>query len=302
MFETITLDKLRLFLSVAEEGSFSAAGRRLNRVQSAVSQGIASLENDLGVALFERTGRRPSLTPFGRSLLIDAQQIFDNVEALRSKATKFSEGLESEIALVADTITPTSLLISVAREFQTTFPSVALRMHNEVMDSVLALVRNGECHLGLAGHAERASEGLRRQFITEIAMIPVAAPEHRLATIAAPVPTRALLGETQIVVSQHSKTPGPDHGVLSAATWRVADMATKRELVLAGLGWGSLPRESIASDLANGALVELALEEWGGRPSVVDLSVVVRSGATLGPAGQWLFDRLQSAAQAQTNR
>lgn len=60
MFETITLDQLRLFLCVAEEGSFSAAGRRLGRVQSAVSQGVANLESALGVLLFDRTGRRRS--------------------------------------------------------------------------------------------------------------------------------------------------------------------------------------------------------------------------------------------------
>lgn len=301
MFETITLDKLRLFLTVAQEGSFSAAGRRLDRVQSAVSQGIASLESDLGVALFERTGRTPKLSQAGRSLLIDTQQIFAQVEKLRSKATKLSEGLESEVSLVVDTITPTSLLIPLVREFQVTFPSVALRIRSEVMGSVLGLVRTGDCHLGLAGYAEQHGDGLRRQFIMDIAMVPVAAPTHRLATLASPVPTSAVLGETQIVVSQHSKTPGPDHGVLSAATWRVADMATKRELVLAGLGWGSLPLETVEDDLALGTLQELSLEEWGGRPTVVALSAVVRTGGTLGPAGQWLLDKLQSGVYSRGN-
>ena len=295
MFETLTLDKLRLFLAVAEEGSFSAAGRRLQRVQSAVSQGIASLETDLEVALFDRSGRLPTLTPAGRSLRINAQQVFDQVEILRAKAANFSEGLESELSLVTDTITPTSLLIPLVRSFKETFPSVALRLHNAVMDSVVALVRDGECQLGVAGYAESAGDGVRRQLIADVMMIPVAAPGHPLASIRSAVPTSALLGETQIVVSQHSKTPGPDHGVLSASTWRVADMATKRELLLAGLGWGSLPSE-LDSDLEDGRLCELSLEEWGCRPYAVPLSAIVRTGTPLGPAGQWMLERLQAGA------
>ncbi len=297
MFETITLDKLRLFLCVAEEGSFSAAGRRLKRVQSAVSQGIASLETDLGLALFDRSGLRPTLTDAGRALLVDAEQIFDHVATLRTKATKFSEGLESELSLVTDSITPASLLIPVVKKFQETFPTVSLRLRNEVMDSVLELVRCGECQIGLAGYAERNSDGLRRQLLTQISMVPVAAKRHRLSALSAPVATRSLVGETQIVVSQHSKAPGPDHGVLSASTWRVADMSTKRELIIAGLGWGSLPHELVAGDLEKGDLCELSLEEWGGRPSTVDLSVVARAGAVLGPAGQWLLGALQAAGE-----
>ena len=70
MIEGVTFDQLRIFVAAAEERSFSAAGRRLGRAQSVVSQAIANLEEQLGVELFRREGRYPELTPGGELLLL----------------------------------------------------------------------------------------------------------------------------------------------------------------------------------------------------------------------------------------
>jgi Bacterial regulatory helix-turn-helix protein, lysR family len=60
MLDGISLDQLHTFLAAADEGSFSAAGRRLRRGQSVVSQSLANLEGQLGVKLFDRSGRPAS--------------------------------------------------------------------------------------------------------------------------------------------------------------------------------------------------------------------------------------------------
>jgi DNA-binding transcriptional LysR family regulator len=75
MLETVTLDHLRIFIAAADEGSFSAAGRRLRRAQSVVSQVIATLEGQLGVPLFDRGSRYPRLTDQGCALLADARAV-----------------------------------------------------------------------------------------------------------------------------------------------------------------------------------------------------------------------------------
>ena len=59
MLEAVTLDQIRTFIAAAAEGSFSAAGRKLHRAQSVVSQTLANLEGQLGVKLFDRRGRLP---------------------------------------------------------------------------------------------------------------------------------------------------------------------------------------------------------------------------------------------------
>src|SRR5712691_9904142 len=62
MLDGVSLDQLRTFIAAADEGSFSAGGRRLRRAQSVVSQTLANLEAQLGVKLFDRSIREPALT------------------------------------------------------------------------------------------------------------------------------------------------------------------------------------------------------------------------------------------------
>ena len=60
MIDGVTLDQLRTFIAAVDEGSFSAAGRKLRRAQSVVSQTLANLEAQLGVKLFDRSGPLPA--------------------------------------------------------------------------------------------------------------------------------------------------------------------------------------------------------------------------------------------------
>ena len=74
MLDGVSLDQIRTFIAAADEGSFSAAGRRLGRAQSVVSQTLANLEGQIGVRLFDRTGRYPVLTADGTGLLLGEVQ------------------------------------------------------------------------------------------------------------------------------------------------------------------------------------------------------------------------------------
>ena len=84
---TPTFDQLRIFLTIVDTGSFAAAARRLNRAVSVISYGIANLEAQLGVRLFERTTRRLRLTEAGAQWLPHARQLLaaweDGQAALR---------------------------------------------------------------------------------------------------------------------------------------------------------------------------------------------------------------------------
>ena len=75
MIGNLTLDQLRVLTTIAETGSFSAAGRRLNRAQSAICQAVAMLEDVQGVTLFDRSGFRPVLTEVGRVLVAQARSV-----------------------------------------------------------------------------------------------------------------------------------------------------------------------------------------------------------------------------------
>ncbi|MEO6839946.1 MAG: LysR family transcriptional regulator, partial [Bradyrhizobium sp.] len=62
MLDSLTLDQIRLFLAIADTGSFSKAAKQLTRAQSAVTYGIQKLEAQFGIPLFDRTTYRPALT------------------------------------------------------------------------------------------------------------------------------------------------------------------------------------------------------------------------------------------------
>ena len=69
MIDPLTLDQMRVLVAVAETGSFSAASRKLGRVQSAVSQAVRAMETTLGVTLFDRSTKTPTLTEAGAAIV-----------------------------------------------------------------------------------------------------------------------------------------------------------------------------------------------------------------------------------------
>src|SRR4051812_18950843 len=106
MLDGVSLDQLRTFIAVVDEGSFSAAGRKLRRVQSGVSEWIRALEGQLGVALFDRSSRYPVLTAEGTVLLADARAIVSGVDKLKARAKLLAGGLEPELSIVVDVFFP----------------------------------------------------------------------------------------------------------------------------------------------------------------------------------------------------
>src|SRR5256714_15685435 len=106
MLDAVTLDQVRTFIAAADEGSFSAAGRRLRRAQSVVSQTLANLEGQLGVKLFDRSARLPLLTDQGRALLLDARTVAGDIDLFQARAEGLARGPEPALSVVADVMFP----------------------------------------------------------------------------------------------------------------------------------------------------------------------------------------------------
>ena len=286
-----TLDQLRIFLAVAEEGSFNRAANRLRRALSVVSYGVAALEGQLGVKLFEREGsRRPQLTDAGRALLEDARLIADDVDGLVARARGILQGLETELALAVDVMVPSGTLAGVLRDFQTLFPTVNLRLHVEALGAVAALVLDRRADLGVAGPEVGNLPELQSRALGSVELLPTAAPSHPLAQRKRIQPGEAS-DHLQLVLTDRSPlTEGKEFSVLSARTWRLADLGSKHALLLEGIGWGNMPRHLIRHDLAAGRLVGLRLPE----AATFDyrLGALWRKDRRPGPAAAWMLDAL----------
>src|SRR6202042_1861047 len=98
MLDAVSLDQLRTFIAAVDEGSFSAASRKLLRAQSVVSETISNLEDQIGVQLFDRSGRYPKLTAAGSVILADARSIITGVDLMKARAKGISVGLEPELS------------------------------------------------------------------------------------------------------------------------------------------------------------------------------------------------------------
>ena len=285
-----TLDQLRIFLAVVDEGSFNGAARKLNRAVSVISYGIVNLEAQLGVTLFEREGsRKPRLTDAGHAVLSEARTIANDVDGLRAKVRGLLEGLEPEGALAVDVLIPSGRVATILREFQLAFPTVDLRLHVEALGAIAALVSEGTAQLGVGGPVIADDPSFERASAGSVELIPVAAPNHALAQMEKPI-SGAARNYIQLVLTDRSPlTEGRDFGVMSSRSWRLADLGAKHALLLEGIGWGNMPREMVQKDLDSGRLVELRLPDHRG--GVYGLSALWRRDLQPGPATRWLLDR-----------
>lgn len=286
-----TLDQLRIFLAVADEGSFNGAARKLGRALSVVSYGIGALESQLGVMLFRREGsRRPELTDAGRALLADARAVSDEADGLVARARGIRQGLETEVALAVDVMVPSSTVASVLRDFQDVFPTVNLRLHVEALGAVAALVLDRRADLAIAGPDILDFPELQRRAVGSVELVPVAAPAHPLAQLSK-IPTGETKKHLQLVLTDRSPlTEGREFSVLSPRTWRLADLGAKHALLLEGIGWGNMPRQMVAQDLAAGRLVALCLPE---APQIhYQLHALWRNDSRPGPATTWMLEAL----------
>jgi DNA-binding transcriptional LysR family regulator len=294
MLDGVSLDQLRTFIAAADEGSFSAGGRRLRRAQSVVSQTLANLEAQLGVRLFDRSSRSPVLTRQGVALLAEARAVVSRMDVFKAHAKGLSDGLEPELSVVVDVVFPIERLTSAVAAFQEKFPATPLRLYVEALGAVLQPVMDGRCAFGVIGSLPTAPAQFTREHLLNVAWAFVAAPTHPLASLKGPIPGRVLAQHRQLVLTDRTEvTQGRDFGVLSPNTWRLADLGAKHAFLRAGLGWGGMPVDAIKSDLASRSLVKIRLEDVPDGHLVLALSSVFRTDKPPGPAGRWLIEQLR---------
>lgn len=297
MMDALTLDQLRIFIAAVDEGSFSAAGRRLRRAQSVVSETLAVLESQLGLKLFDRSGRLPVLTEQGRALIAEARAACSGVDQFKARAKDLAGGLEAELAVVVDVMFPIAVLTEAVAAFQARFPATPLRLYVEVLGAVLQPVLDVVCAFGVMGSLPTAPAQLTMERLLGVQMVMVAAPHHPLAAEPGPIGFDRLGQHVQLVLTDRSAlSAGREFGVLSAKTWRIAELGAKHAFLRAGLGWGGMPLDVVEADRAAGRLVVLTIDDPAVSAHAVTMSAVYPTAAPPGPAGRWLIERLRRDA------
>lgn len=177
-----SLRELECFLAVAGEMSFTRAAERLNLAQPPLSRHIRTLEEKLGVVLFERNQRRVALTPAGHAFRAEAREILPSLHRAGEAAKRAARGETDrvEVGFVSAVLSPE--LVSVFTGFGKRHPSVRLQLHDLPPSGQLAALGRGELDVAFVGVAPgRLPAGLAVTRWREEDLLAFVPPNHALA-------------------------------------------------------------------------------------------------------------------------
>jgi DNA-binding transcriptional LysR family regulator len=146
---SLNLDQLRTLATVAELGSFSAAAKRLNLSQPAVSLQVRELETRLGVGLVERLGKKAYPTAAGQELLAHAQRLMQAEESALFSMRRHREGLAGRVRIGTNAHYLIHCLPPVLRKLRAGFPMIELVIRTDITPGLLERMERNEIDVGL---------------------------------------------------------------------------------------------------------------------------------------------------------
>ena len=242
----MNFNDLRAFVAVAERASFSAAAQQLFITQPAVSKRIASLENDFGVQLFDRVGKRVYLTQAGKLLVPQAQQMLAMLSDTEKQLHNLSHQVSGTLHLATSHHIGLHRLAPVLRSYTQRHPQVQLNISFEDSEVAHEMLRHGDIELAVVTLNPDGDDMLEYQpiwqdplvFVSANAM-PTPVSMEQLAVSACVLPgTGTYTG--RIVLQRFA-----DRGITLQPTMSTNYLETIGMLVSVGLGWSVLPRSMI---------------------------------------------------------
>jgi len=236
------LSSLRIFKTVAEEGSVTQAAARLHRVQSNVSARLNQLEESLGVTLFNRSGRRMLITAEGTRLLEYADRLLRLADEAQMSVRGENEP-SGQLRIGSMETTAAARLPRVLGAFHRKYPHVDLLLDTGPTDYQIQQVLNHKVDLALvSGPVERPELEQAPVFVEELVLLTDAM--HGPVTGPADVARRTLLGfRSGCSYRRRLEWWFADAGV---AHTRIAEFGTFEAIigcVAAGMGVAMMPRE-----------------------------------------------------------
>jgi len=255
------LRSLARFVAVAENLHFGKAAAALSMAQPPLSRAIRSLEEELGVALFERNKKRVLLSDAGRAMLPEARAVLAASSRLAESARHAADGLRGELALAFVTIVDYSFLPPLLRRFSTALPGVRVSLLEATTDVQLAWLRQAKIDAGIvlgplveAASSGKATESLVYQRLQAESLVLAMPESHPLAGASSPL-TLARFADQPFISFPRQAAPRLHDAVTGACSeagfsqrvvQEAIQMQTIISLVSAGMGVALVP-ESLTS-------------------------------------------------------
>jgi DNA-binding transcriptional LysR family regulator len=294
----LDLNGLETVEAVVKYGGFGRAAQHLNKVQSAVSHQVRKLEEQLGIALFDRQGYRVRLTPAGEAIMQEGRRLLAQAQSVRSAARQFSQGWEPSLLFVIDGILPLEPTLAALKALALEQVPTRIQVKVGYLRGVQAQFEkeNGDLML-VTDHA--ADPNLREEALPPVDCVLCIAPGHPLAS-ARSVSLAELSQLVELSVQLSSDEQGFDRHLFGCErSFYLSSFQMKKEALLMGVGFGWMPLYFVKDELGTGALRELRYV-GGSRYQVTPL-LIHRANRHLGRAATRVIELLRGATWPQTS-
>lgn len=293
MNSPITLDALKVLDAIERKKSFAAAADELFRVPSAISYTVNKLEEDLDLAIFDRSKRKAELTPVGQLIVEQGRLILEAANELTYMAKQSASGWELEIRIAIDGTFSLKPIYRLIEQFQITNPWINIKITEEIFGGTWDALTAGRSDLILGIAGDFHNNSFKMHSIGELAFVFAVAKDHPLCHLPSPLSANTIKQYPSIVVADSSRQLATrSAGLLDGqARITVASVAQKIDLQLLGLGVGYLPVHRIQEQLNSGELVALTLE----KPEIteMDLCLAWRKDNKV-KALAWFIEQIQA--------
>ncbi|MCU0773697.1 MAG: LysR substrate-binding domain-containing protein [Ideonella sp.] len=288
--EGVTLRQLRVLVAVARHLSVTRAAEELGLTPPAVSMQLKALERQVGLPLFDRTGRAVTLTSTGEYLLSYARRVLATLKDADDAMARL-RGLQGGRVTIGIVGTAQYFMPRLVADFQADHPGVDLQLRAGPRDLVVTLLQRHEVDLAVMGRPPRDAATHAEPFALHPHVL-VTPPRHPFATMPQ-VPLVALAREGFIVREPGSGTRaafdefGAEHQLVPRVLMEMDANETIKQAVMAGMGVSLLSLHTVGLELQHGLL---ATPEVEGLPIVRRWYVVRNQGKLLSPAAEALHD------------
>lgn len=299
----LSLRQLRAFSAVGRNKSFVAASRELFITQSALSETIRQLEQNLGIRLFDRTTRSVHLSAAGEEFMTDVMHILRSLDEAVQKMDDIGSVLKGTVRVAGATSVLACLFVPALRELLASHPKLKFELTERGPEEIVESVRRGEADFGVGAISPAMAHDLAQvPFLTDryglIALKGHQAFARKSLSLGSvgEWPYICLLQKTLLETFAHESPDAPTN-LLSPAI-RINNTGTLRALLEEGVGVSVLPALAV-QHLASPKLDFGIFERPRYERKVI---MVHRTGRSLSPAAQLLWDQVCKSGKASVTR
>ncbi|OAN10905.1 hypothetical protein A3K86_18115 [Photobacterium jeanii] len=288
----LNLDQLSAFMTAAEKGSFSAAARHLGKSQGAISISINNLELDLGMTLFDRSGKYPVMTEQGIRLFDQAKVLLRQAERIQNYAKQANMAVEDSLTIVIEELIPVELIETTLEKVAQRYPLTVINLLRASGAEFEQLVSEGTALFGVCLVTDAVPRNMDFASIGNIEWSFICSPDFPLADLES-VSIDDMLNERQIACKAMLEHPfWSSQGKISQEIWCAQYQHDLLHMVEQGIGWATVPSLLLEHKIESGTLKEFnPVFQTNSTAFLVDL--MWRANERLGPVAQFLRSSLQ---------